>query len=233
MTAMATVTDITTTERATTSAPGPDRAGGAFMCRVRHCGPEPPRRRGTAERGGSARICCRARLMMSPSVDTSWSERGSNSSWRTTGKHSGDPVPPLRGDLDQGGALVSWIAVATDEAGSLQQRSLVGQPAAAVHDTVGELGHAQCAPGVDELGEDLELDIAELTLGLQLLLHCVLQEADRFGQREVGAHLSRFEGGRHDSRVVLRSRSSETVVTVRPGNASTSKQVTPFVDASN
>ena len=69
------------------------------------------------------------------------------------------------GDGDQGGAFVVGAGAAGDEAGLLQQAGLVGQAAAAVDDAVGQLRHGQRAGRAGEAGQELELNVADATLG--------------------------------------------------------------------
>jgi hypothetical protein len=46
---------------------------------------------------------------------------------------------------------------------------------------------------VDEAGQELELHVAEVALGAQLLFDLVLEQADGFGEREVGPQLPGIE----------------------------------------
>jgi len=87
------------------------------------------------------------------------------------------------------------------------------------------LGHRQRPVGVDQFGQNLELHVAQVALGLQLLSYGVLKQAGRLGEREVGAHLVGLERFGHAASIVLRSRSNETTVTFSHGIASISKQL--------
>ncbi|CAG7652033.1 hypothetical protein SBRY_50769 [Actinacidiphila bryophytorum] len=109
------------------------------------------------------------------------------------GQDAFDEGAAVGGDGDEGDAVVLGAGAAGDQAGLLQQARLVGQAAAAVDDAVGQLGHGQRAVEVGEAGQQLELDVADTALGPQLLLHLVLQQADGFGEHEVGAQLGRVE----------------------------------------
>lgn len=125
-----------------------------------------------------------------------------------SGQYCGDPVAARVGDADEGGALVVGTGLAGDHPGPLQQSRLMGQSAAAVDHAVGQIGHRERPPGIDELGQDLELHVAETAFGPELLLHRVLEHADRLGQGEVGTQLSGFEGVGHLSSVLLRIRTA-------------------------
>ena len=81
------------------------------------------------------------------------------------GHDAAEQGPSAIGDGDQGGAVVGEAGAAGDEAGLLQQGGLVGQAAAAVDDAVGQLGHGQLPAGGGEAGQELELHVAEITLG--------------------------------------------------------------------
>jgi hypothetical protein len=56
-------------------------------------------------------------------------------------KHVGDQLSAGAGDCHDDAALVIRRRRAGDQAALVQQPRLVSQPAAAVHDTVGQIGH--------------------------------------------------------------------------------------------
>ncbi len=109
------------------------------------------------------------------------------------GEDAADEGPAAGGDGDQGGALVIGVGTAGDEAGFFQQSGLVGETAAAVDDAIRELRHGQLAVGTGEAGEELELHVADIALGPELLLNLVLEQADGFHEHEVGAQLLGIE----------------------------------------
>ncbi len=89
-----------------------------------------------------------------------------------------------------GAALVVERRRARDEPGLVELRRLVGESATAVDDAIGDVGHALLTAWcVVEAGEDLELDVAQVTLGAQLLFDGVVEEAADLHQREVGGEL--------------------------------------------
>ena len=84
---------------------------------------------------------------------------------------------------------------ARDESGVFHLACLIGQTTAAVDHAIGEVGHPQAAGrGVAEPSQDLELHVAEVAGGAQLLLDRVTQQAGQIHQREVGAELDGVEG---------------------------------------
>src|SRR5215467_703777 len=109
------------------------------------------------------------------------------------GQDAAEEIKAGAGDGDQGGAVVVRTGAADGEAGLFQQAGLVGQAAAAVDDAVGQLGHGQRAVRAGETSQQLELDVADVTLGAQLLLDLVLEQADSFHEHEVGTQLLRAE----------------------------------------
>ena len=126
---------------------------------------------------------------------------GSNSSCRTRSTCPGStwairsrPASVTRHD---DAALVIRRRRAGDQAALVQQPRLVGEPAAAVHDAVGQIGHPQPALGrVHQAGQDLELHVAQVTVGAQMLVHRVLEQAADLHQGEVRAELLRVQAGR-------------------------------------
>jgi hypothetical protein len=109
------------------------------------------------------------------------------------GHNAPEEVESAARDGDQGGPVVVGAGGPGDEARFLQQPGLVGQAAAAVDDAVGQLGHGQLAAGGGEAGQQLELDVAEIALGAQLLLDTMLEQADGLHEREVGVQLGGIE----------------------------------------
>src|SRR5258707_9478737 len=81
------------------------------------------------------------------------------------GQDAVEEGPAVVRDGDQGGAFVVRGGASGDEAGLLQQAGLVGQAAAAVDDTVGQLRHGQRAVRAGETGQELELHVAEVAFG--------------------------------------------------------------------
>jgi hypothetical protein len=102
------------------------------------------------------------------------------------GKHVGDQVPAGVGDRHHDTALVIRRRRAGDQAALVQQPRLVGEPAAAVHDTVGQIRHPQPAlRRVHQPRQDLELHVTEVTVGAQVLVHRVLKKAADLHQSKV------------------------------------------------
>lgn len=114
-----------------------------------------------------------------------WVEQQTARDIDVSGQHLGHERSSALGDADQGGALIIGAVPPLDEPGFLQKPGLMRQSAAAVDDPVGEFGHGQRFVGVDEFGQQLELHVAEISLGAQLLRDRVLEQADGLHQREV------------------------------------------------
>jgi len=110
------------------------------------------------------------------------------------GKHASDQIPAGVGDRHDDAAFVVRRRRAGDQAALVQQPGLVGEPAAAVDDAVGQVGHAVAAGRrVAKTGQELELHVAEVAGFPELLLNGVPEQADDLDESEVGAELGGVE----------------------------------------
>ena len=77
------------------------------------------------------------------------------------GQHLGETGAARPGDGHDDGALIDGAGLSGNQALGLQEAGLMGQTAAAVDNAVGQFRHGQWPVGVDELGQNFELDITQ------------------------------------------------------------------------
>ncbi len=93
-----------------------------------------------------------------------------------------------RCDRHDDAALVFDRWRAPDEPRLLQLIDLVGEPAAAVDDAIGQVGHALLAGRRSgEPRQDLELHVTDSTVDTQVLLDGMLEQTADLHEREVGS----------------------------------------------